>query len=122
MSCLDSFNNLLEKMACHIFSKIIVLYIVIELAPFSQFHDYIDVSSGVEYFKKFDDMWVIDESQNLNLSFDLIRFQSTFDIIFLFFIFDLLMILTATLVPVRSCLASEFWSDYILLWRTLLSL
>ena len=113
MSCLNSFNNLFEKMTCHLFSKIIVLYIVIKLASFSHFHDNIDISGGIKYFKKFDDMWVIDESQNLDLSFDLFGFSGTFDIIFLFFIFNLLMILTATLVPVRSCLASECRSEYI---------
>jgi len=37
--------------------------------------------------------------------------KCTFDIIFLFLIFFLLIILTATLMPVRSCLASKYIFD-----------
>ena len=45
---------------------------------------------------------MIDKLQNLDFSFDLSEVDGTLEIIFLFFILDLLMIFTATLVPVRS--------------------
>ena len=44
-----------------------------------------------------------------NLSFDLNGLFSTLEIIFLFFIFALLIIFTATLAPVSSCLPSKCW-------------
>jgi len=65
---------------------------------------------------------MIDKLQNLDFSFDLIELQVTFEIIFLFFILDLLMIFTATFVPVRSCLASKSIKCYIWLSQNLRSL
>lgn len=57
-------------------------------------------------------MRVGDESKNSNFPFDLEKEGSTLDIMFLFFIFSLLRILTATGVPVSRCLPSKLCESY----------
>jgi len=113
MCCFYTFNDLFKKMSCLIFFEVIILYKVIKFSSFCYFHYNKDISCCVEYFIQFNDIGMVDKLQNLDLSFDLVELLVTFEIIFLFFILDLLMILTATLVPVRSCLASKSRKCYI---------
>lgn len=95
------------------FCDIVILYVIIEFATFSELHDDKDVVGGIEYLVKFDDIFVVDELEDFDLSFDLDDKRITLDIMFLFFILRLFMILTATRTPVMSCLASYFKYWYI---------
>lgn len=117
----DTLDDLLEEVACLILWKIIILNKVIELSAFCHLHNNEDIGCRVEDLIQFDDIGVADKFEDLDLSFDLCEVYVTFEIMFLFFILDLLMILTATLVPVRSCLASKCLNLYTWLGRTLLS-
>lgn len=108
-----STDDLLEKEAGILFSDVVVLDIVVELATLCEFHDDEDVVGGVEYFVEFDDVLMVDEFEYLDLSFDLGGRTGTLEIMFLFFILRLLMILTATRTPVMSCRASILKGRYI---------
>lgn len=90
-----------------------VMYIIIELPTLCIFHDDKNIVGSIQYLIKFDDIFVIDEFQYFDLSFDLHVGGNTLEIMFLFFILRLFMILTATLTPVRSCLASRSTEMYI---------
>lgn len=56
---------------------------------------------------------MVDEFEDADLPFDLLARGGTLEIICLFFILRLFIILTATLTPVRSCLASASHHFYI---------
>lgn len=106
MGCLHPLNNLKKKGFGHPFTQVMFLEIVVELPPWSQFHDHKDVLAGVEHFIKFDDIGVTDQFEYPNFAFDLGCRMGTLEIILLLRILALLMILTATLAPVSSCLPS----------------
>jgi hypothetical protein len=60
---------------------------------------------------------MVSKLEDTNLSFHLHEGNGTFDIMFLFFIFFLLMIFTATSIPVKSCLAPNLLHAYSSLLR-----
>jgi len=106
MGSLDSLDDLSEEGQGLILSEIVVLYVVVELSALGHLHDHKDVTGGVQHFVEFDYVRVVDKLEDPDLPLDLPHHTSTFEIMFLFFILDLFRILTATFVPVRSCLAS----------------
>jgi hypothetical protein len=67
-----------------------------------QLHDYEDVGGCVEHFVELDDVRMAEELQDAYLSFNLGEETATLEIMFLFFIFALLIIFTATCAPVSS--------------------
>lgn len=89
------------------------LDVIKELALLRKFHDDEDVVGGIEDLVQFDDVGVVDEPEYLDLSLDLLEESGTLEIMFLFLILRLLRILMATLMPVRSCLASCLALEYI---------
>jgi len=113
-------NYLFEKKPSFILRDVIILNVIVKFSTLCKFHDDEDVIGCIKDFIEFDDVLVVDEFEYFDLSFDLDRKRVTFEIIFLFFILRLLMILTATLSPVRSCLASESMHPYLSLYRSLL--
>lgn len=113
MGVVNSADDLFEEEPCIFFADLIELDIVVQFASFSQFHDDKYVIAGVEDFVKFDDVVVVDELEDSYLPFDLNRPVCTLEIICLLFIFRLLIILTATRTPVRSCRASIYLNEYI---------
>lgn len=115
----DSADDLFEKETGVFFTDFVILNVVVELSAFCEFHDDENVVAGVEDFIELNDVVVVNEFEDADLSFDLGCPMSTFEIMCLLFILRLLMILTATLTPVRSCRASISQQTYISPLRTL---
>lgn len=113
MGVVQSGHDLLEETSGFILGNVIALDIIIELSALSQLHYNENIVSGVQNLIQFDDVGVVDEFEYLDLSFYLFIMDFTLDIMFLFFILRLLRILTATLTPVKSCLASICGGWYI---------
>jgi hypothetical protein len=113
MSILHPTDDLPEEELGLVFRDIIILYVVVEFAAVCEFHDDEDVIGSIEYFIELDDILMVDELEYLDLPLHLSRSSPTFEIIFLFFIFLLLMIFTATRTPVKSCLASNSHPPYL---------
>ena len=97
-----SIDYLSEKPFGLFLLHIIVLNVIVQFSLICHLHDHEDVSSCIKHLIQFDDAGVVDKLQNADLPFDLVQRWSTLDIIFVFFIRALLMILTATLTPVKS--------------------
>jgi len=83
-----------------------------ELTTLGHFHNNKDISRGIQHFIEFDDVGVFDKFEYFYLSFDLLRVGGTLEIIFLFFIRDLFIILTATRWPVNVCRPSKLYNNY----------
>lgn len=113
MRVLHSTDDLPEKKLGLIFRDIIILDVIVEFSSICEFHDDEDIIGSIEDLVKFDDVLVVDELKYFDLPFHLNVILFTFEIIFLFFIFLLLMIFTATLTPVKSCLASNSYPVYL---------
>lgn len=116
MDVLNPVDDLLEVEPGFVLSQI-GLNVVIQLALAGQFHDDEDVIGGVEDFVEFYDVGVVDKLEDFDFSLDLksdIK-RSTLEIMFLFFIFFLLMIFTATSRFVKSCFATMLGFHYFLL-------
>ena len=112
MDILNSINDLLEVEASSGFINWIVLNIFVEFSLGGEFHDHENVICGIKHLVQLDDVGVVDELQDSYFPFHLRYLLITFDIMFLFFIFFLLIILTATSMPVRSCLAPSYSHAY----------
>lgn len=106
MGKFDSFYDLLKEQPDFILSKIVLLNVLVKLTPFCHLHHHKDVAGSIQYLIQLYYVWVVDELKNLYLTSHLYQASCTFEIIFLFFIFSLLMIFTATGKPVNSCRAS----------------
>lgn len=114
MRVLNPTDNLPEEELRLFFWDIIILYIIVELSSIRELHDDEDIISRIKHLVQLDNVLVIDELEYLDFPLHLNQHTSTFEIIFLFFIFRLLMIFTATFTPVKSCLASN--SQAVYLW------
>lgn len=101
-----------EKLSL-VLGDLMCLDVVKEFSLLCEFHDDEDVIGGIEYLVQFDDVGVVDEPEYLDLPLDLLEESGTLEIMFLFLILRLLRILMATLMPVRSCLASCLALEYI---------
>ncbi len=69
MDILNATDDLPEVELRLLFSDLIVLYEVVQLTLGGEFHDDEDVVGGVEHFVKLDDVGVVDEFEDLDLSF-----------------------------------------------------
>lgn len=96
-----------------VLGDLMCLDVVEKFSLLCEFHDDEDVVGGIEYLIQFDDVSVVDKPEYLDLSLDLHEESGTLEIMFLFLILRLLRILMATLMPVRSCLASGLALEYI---------
>ena len=112
MDVFDAMDDLFEVEFGFIFIKGGGGDILIELPVCGQFHNDEDIIRGIQYLVEFDDIGMVDELEDLDFPLHLNSPSTTFEIIFLFFIFLLLMILTATSKPVRSCLAPSSHHTY----------
>jgi len=112
MSMSNPINYLSKEELSFFFLNVMRLNVVVELSSFCQFHDDKDVVGGVQHFIEFDNIGMVNKFQYFDLSFDLNTNSYTFEIMFLFFIFRLFIILTATFTPVKSCRASIFTQTY----------
>jgi len=83
-----------------------MLYILVEFSTLGHFHDDEDVVGGIEHLIQFDDIGMGNKLEYLDLAGDLHAGGYTLEIMFLFFIFNLFIIFTATGRPVNSCFAS----------------
>ena len=106
MDILNSINDLLEVEASSGFINWIVLNIFVEFSLGGKFHNDEDICGCIKDFIEFDDVGMINKFEDSDLFFDLTERRCTLEIIFLFFIFFLFRILTATSIPVNVCLAS----------------
>lgn len=109
-----SADDLLEECLGLLLGDVVVLDVVVEFPSVCELHDDEDVVGGVQHLVQLDDVLMTDKLKDLDLSLHLTQINATLEIMFLFFILRLLMILTATLTPVISCLASTFSHSYLL--------
>ncbi len=108
VDCLHSIDDLSEQIFCAFFRKTSIFYQIEQILIVGHFHHHINVRIGVQHFIKLDDVGMVEDLEDANLTLYLFKAIFTLEIIFLFFILGLFMILTATLTPVRSCFASAF--------------
>lgn len=106
MDVLYARDDLFEVEFGLVLVNIVILYEVIEFSIAGQLHDNEDIVGRVQHFVELDDVGMVNEFQYLYFSFHLICKISTLEIMFLFRIFLLLMIFTATFTPVMSWRAS----------------
>ena len=71
MHILNSTDDLPEVKLSLFFSNFVILNKVVQFSFRSQLHNDEDIIGGIEYFIKLDDIGVVDELENLDLSFDL---------------------------------------------------
>ena len=112
MDVLDSVDDLLKVEAGLFLVNGGILDVFVEFSLGGEFHDHENVICGIKHLVQLDDVGVVDELQDSYFPFHLRYLLITFDIMFLFFIFFLLIILTATSMPVRSCLAPSYSHAY----------
>ncbi len=122
MCIAHSTDDLSEECLGFLLADVVILNVVVELPPVSQLHYNEYIVGGVQYFVELNYILVANKLKDFYLSLHLSRPIPTLEIIFLFFIFRLFIIFTATLTPVRSCLASTSQQKYISPLRTRLSL
>lgn len=108
-------DDLLEESLGLLLSDVVILYVIVQFPSVCKLHNDEDVVGGVQHLVQLDNVLMTDKLQYLDLSLYLNPPTCTLEIIFLFFILRLLMILTATLTPVISCLASALTHPYLLL-------
>jgi hypothetical protein len=70
MNVLDSTDDLPEIKLGLFFCDFVILDKVIQFALRSEFHDDKNIIGGIEDFIQFDDVGVVDELEDLDLSFD----------------------------------------------------
>lgn len=77
-----------------------VLHVLEKLSLRSQFHDHKNIMCGIQDLVQLYYIWMVDKFENPNFALNLHHRPLTFEIMFLFFIFFLLIIFTATSIPV----------------------
>jgi hypothetical protein len=102
----DALNHLSEEELHFVVRNLVVLHVVEQLSALRQLHHHEDIVRRVQNLVQLDYVGVTDELQDFYLPFHLRPGCCTFEIMFLFRILRLFSILMATLIPVRSCLAS----------------
>jgi hypothetical protein len=106
MRVIDCLDDLPKEQSHVLLGKIVMLYILVEFSTLGHFHDDEDVVGGIEHLIQFDDIGMGNKLEYLDLAGDLHAGGYTLEIMFLFFIFNLFIIFTATGRPVNSCFAS----------------
>jgi len=112
MDVLNSIDDLLEIKSSLVFRDLLILHILVELSITRKFHNDKNIIGSVQHFVELDNVGMAKEFQYSYLSFHLLRPILTLEIMLVFFIFFLLIILTATSMLVRSCLAARLVTWY----------
>jgi len=65
------FDNLPKKKLNLLLRELVFIDILIKFSSLGHLHDNEDVSGGIEYLIKFDDVWVANKFEDFNLAGDL---------------------------------------------------